>query len=140
MDQEAERLVRGTWQMVEGDRTALARVFYRRLFEIAPEARALFGGVDLPAQERKFADMLDAILRAMDDPDAFTAELKLLGRRHAGYGVRDADYYPVGEALLGALEERLGSAFRHRERAAWREAYLLMAGVMMRAARGAGTD
>jgi len=135
MDRDTERLVLGTWQMVAADRTALARVFYRRLFEIAPEARALFGGGDLAAQEKKFADMLDALLRALRDPEAFAAELKALGRRHAGYGVRDADYYPVGEALLGALEERLGSAFRHRERAAWREAYLLMAGVMMRAAK-----
>lgn len=137
MDRDTERLVRGTWQMVETDRAGLARVFYRRLFEIAPEARALFGGVDLAAQEKKFADMLHAMLRALHDPEAFAAELTTLGRRHAGYGVTDADYYPVGEALLGALEERLGSAFRHRERAAWREAYLLMAGVMMRAAKAA---
>jgi len=48
------------------------------------------------------------------------------------YGVTAADYAPVGDALLLALEEKLGDRFTPRMHAAWREAYQLLAHVMVR--------
>ena len=47
---------------------------------------------------------LDQILPAVCD----------LGRRHARYGVKAADYDTVAGALLGTLQQALGSEFRNR--------------------------
>ena len=63
--------------------------------------------------------------------------LEELGRRHAAYGVRDADYDTVGAALLGTLGDAHGAAFDAELRAAWAAAYGLVAGAMRDgAARG----
>ena len=51
-----------------------------------------------------------------------------------GYGVRDEHYAIVGQALLDTLAIGLGSAFTAEVRAAWTETYLVLAGVMQRAA------
>ena len=63
------------------------------------------------------------------DPDAAA-----LGRRHAGYGAVPPHYASVAEALLHALATTLGPAFTPEVRAAWAEAYTLVAAVMRRAA------
>ena len=42
-----------------------------------------------------------------------------LGRRHAGYGVTDAHYTPVGEALIWTLDKGLGPAFTPDVKDAW---------------------
>src|SRR3546814_20639091 len=58
-----------------------------------------------------------------------------LGRKHAGYGVRDDHYDAVGAALLWTLEQGLGPDFTPETRTAWTEVYGILAGVMKEAAR-----
>jgi hemoglobin-like flavoprotein len=60
--------------------------------------------------------------------------LRLLGRRHAGYGVNAADYDTVAGALLGTLEQALGSEFTPAVRDAWVTYYQTLAGEMKAAA------
>ncbi len=59
--------------------------------------------------------------------------LVALGRRHRDYGVREADYDRVREALLGAIANVIGDSFTRDVRSAWEEAYALTASVMKRA-------
>ena len=132
MTPEAIRLVRESWSRVEDTRLDLARAFYRHLFTIAPALRRLFGQVPSEVQEQKFADMLGEIVRVIDQPYRMLPEVSLLGKRHTQYGVTPADYAPVGDALLLALEERLGNEFTPRMHAAWREAYHVLAQTMVR--------
>jgi hemoglobin-like flavoprotein len=49
---------------------------------------------------------------------------------HRRYGVRDADFDTVGEALLWALKQGLGTAFTPEVREAWATAYALVSDVM----------
>ncbi len=132
MTPEAIRLVRESWSRVEDTRVDLARAFYRHLFTIAPDTRRLFGQVPPAVQEEKFADMLGEIVRVLDQPYRMLPQVSLLGRRHMQYGVTADDYAPVGDALLLALEERLGTEFTPRMHAAWREAYQMLAHTMVR--------
>jgi hemoglobin-like flavoprotein len=132
MTPEAIQLVRESWSRVEEDRVDLARAFYRHLFTIAPDLHRLFGQVPLSVQEEKFADMLGEIVRVLDQPYRMLPQVNLLGRRHTQYGVTASDYAPVGDALLLALEEKLGSDFTPRMHAAWREAYQMLAQTMVR--------
>ena len=132
MTPEAIRLVRESWARLEDTRVDLAHAFYRHLFRIAPHLRRLFGNVPPGAQEEKFADMLGEIVTVLDRPYRMLPQVQLLGRRHTQYGVTASDYAPVGDALLLALEEKLGTDFTPRMHAAWREAYQMLAQTMVR--------
>jgi hemoglobin-like flavoprotein len=61
--------------------------------------------------------------------------VKSMGRRHAGYGVRDEHYDTVGAALLWTLEQGLGSAFTPAVREAWTAALGVLAVTMKDAAK-----
>ena len=60
--------------------------------------------------------------------------MQALGRRHAGYGVREEHYATVGAALLWTLEQGLGDTFTTPVRDAWATAYGTLASVMIEAA------
>jgi nitric oxide dioxygenase len=61
--------------------------------------------------------------------------IEALGRRHAGYGVKDEHYATVAAAMLWALEQGLGARFTPDVRDAWGAAYGLLATTMQAAAR-----
>jgi hemoglobin-like flavoprotein len=126
-------LVRRSWRVFAAPAPTAATAFYARLFELNPECRTLFGASDLAHQGCKLMRMLNEIVALLDQPEALIGEVARLGTRHATYGVRDRDYGSVGAALLWTLERELGPAFDAETRAAWAEAYLLVARVMRRA-------
>jgi len=97
-------------------------LFYERLFTLNPDFRALFKH-DMRVQGVKLTSMLDVIVDHLDDPDEILPALREMGERHAGYGVNDADYDAVGEALLWMLEQVLGEAFTPAVRDAWAACY-----------------
>jgi len=131
---ERERLIRESWARFQPHAGPAAARFYAHLFELDPASERLFAATDMVAQGHKLMQMLEEIVRVLDVPEALVGQVADLGRRHVGYGVRDADYESVGAALLWTLEEALGPAFTPEVREAWSEAYLLLASVMRRAA------
>jgi nitric oxide dioxygenase len=104
--------------------------FYDRLFEIAPETRALFSG-SLSAQRAKFAAELAFIVTTIRRHDAFVASASELGRRHGAVGVQPEQFRTAGAALLDALAGVLGPAWTPALSEAWRLAYRLTAEAMM---------
>src|SRR5215207_10191952 len=130
---EQHLLVQRSWALAAARGDELARRFYARLFEIDRGAARLFAGLDMAAQHRKFTGMLAAIVGVLDDPDTMVPGLAALGRRHAAYGVHEAHYATVGEALLHALGATLGDALSADARAAWADAHALIGAVMRRA-------
>jgi hemoglobin-like flavoprotein len=111
-----------------------AALFYRRLFEIDPSLRRMFRG-DMSEQRKKLLQMLTAAVKGLDRLDQLVPVVQELGRRHATYGVADAHYDTVGEALLWTLEKGLGSAFTPETKEAWATVYGLLASTMQEAAR-----
>lgn len=136
MDQESIRLVQQTWKQVDPIREQAAALFYGRLFELAPSLRPLFKG-DMAEQGRKLMNMLATAAMGIDRLDSIVGEVQALGRRHVAYGVQDAHYDTVGAALLWTLEQGLGDAFTPQVKAAWAEAYTLLADTMKQAAADA---
>jgi len=134
MSPESERLVRESWEAARPTSDAVVTAFYARLFEANPSLAALFDGTNMEEQRRKFTVMLSEIVRVLDQPDLLVGEVADSGRRHVNYGVQDRDYEDVGAALMWALEQSLGERFTPETRAAWREAYDLLAAVMRRSA------
>ncbi|MEZ5386285.1 MAG: globin domain-containing protein [Prosthecobacter sp.] len=93
-------------------------VFYRRLFERAPELKPMFKG-DIELQAKKLLEMLGVLIAMLERPHGLELELKAMGARHAGYGVKDEHYAVVGQALLDMLGETLDGDFTPDVREAW---------------------
>lgn len=129
------QLVRESYAAVEPIADTAATIFYRRLFDLDPDLRALFPS-DLTAQRRNLMQTLTVVVRNLDRLEGILPAVEALGRRHAGYRVRRDDYETVGAALLDTLGEGLGDAFTLEVRSAWTAAYGLLASVMIAASEG----
>jgi hemoglobin-like flavoprotein len=129
MRQEEIYVVKSSWAKVLPISTQAAEMFYRRLFDVAPELKALFKG-DLHEQGQRLMHMINVAVNGLERWDHIVPTLHALGRRHAEYGVKDADYDAVASALLWTLEQGLGEAFTDDVKQAWNTAYTLLAGTM----------
>jgi nitric oxide dioxygenase len=128
--------VQRSYRELVASRAEIAATFYRRLFEANPELRTLFPE-DLAELRVKFTAQLGEIVASIDHLDELLERTEALGGRHAGYGVRAADYDRVGSALVGALEEvttRSGGTWTPELGVAWRVAYGLVAQGMQQGA------
>jgi hemoglobin-like flavoprotein len=136
MDERQIDLIRTSFAQVVPIKVQAAAMFYARLFEIAPPLRGLFYG-DMEEQGAKLMAMLATAVAHLDRLDTIIPAVRALGTRHAAYGVKEADYTPVAEALLWTLGQGLGEAFTPETEAAWVAAYTILAGQMQEAARAA---
>ena|SRR5277367_1814327 len=112
-----------------------AALFYGRLFEIAPEVKPLFRG-DIEEQGRKLMAMLAAVVNGLGNLETVLPAASALAKRHIDYGVKAADYAPVGAALLWTLQRGLGSQWTPELAAAWTEAYTVLSEFMISEAYG----
>jgi len=136
VSQEQKALVQETFAMVEPIADQAAELFYGRLFETAPELRALFKD-DIAEQQRKLMAVLKIAVAGLDDPDRLVPIVQALGERHKGYGVEDSHYPIVAGALLWTLEQGLGDAYTPEVADAWAAVYGLLSSVMIEAAANA---
>ena len=131
-------LVQASFEQVRPILEPAAVMFYDRLFELDPSLRSLFRS-SREAQAQKLAQALTVVVKGLEHPAQLRGAIEALGRRHAGYGVRDEHYTTVGAALLWTLEQGLGAAFTPEVRAAWVDAYGWLAFVMREAAAAGAT-
>jgi nitric oxide dioxygenase len=110
-----------------------ADAFYHRLFQLDISLRPMFKH-DIDLQRRKLISSLVLVIKNLQRPEVFLHKVQNLGRAHVGYGVQSHHYDLVGEALLYAIEQRLGRDFTPEVKAAWSEAYNLVANTMQTAA------
>jgi nitric oxide dioxygenase len=129
-------LVRSSWSLIAERAGVFTARFYSRLFEIDADVAQLFTGVDMRAQNWKLAQTLGVVVQALDNLDVLLPAVAALGKRHTQYGVVPAHFEPVGAALLHAFSDTLGKRFTPEARAAWTQAYALVADEMQRALAG----
>lgn len=127
LDPSEVGLVKQTFAMVCCVVTNASKLFYERLFELAPELRSQFPG-DLRSHGFKFMATLKFLVDGLENP-AFTSSTSTsLGSPQALLGV-DEEYYQVyGEALLWMLQRTLGRSFTSEVRSAWVDAYAVWTG------------
>ena len=115
----------------------LVDTFYRRLFATAPSVAPLFAGTDMSRQKAKLLATLVLVRNSLRDLDALVPKLRELGERHGAYGAQ-AEHYPVvGAALIAAMAELAGDAWRPEYEHAWSEAFVIVAGAMLEGAAAA---
>lgn len=122
MTLEQVHLIRKSFAELSRHEHIAALVFYRRLFEIDPNLQRLFKG-DIEEQSKKLLEMLAVLIAMLERPLGLELELKAMGLRHAGYGVKDEHYAMVGRALLDMLAETLDRGFTPEVRESWTGLY-----------------
>jgi len=125
--------VRSSFAAIRPISAQAAALFYTRLFQLDPSLRPMFTR-DLQEQGRMLMQVLGVAVASLDRIQTLIPTLHDLGRRHAGYGVRDENYDVVAEALLWTLEQGLGPKFTPQVRDAWTTTYAVLARTMQHGA------
>jgi hemoglobin-like flavoprotein len=128
--------VKNSWSKVTPIADQASVLFYERLFTLDPSLRALFKP-DMTEQRKLLMTMLGTAVGGLDRLETIVPAIQALGRRHKGYGVTEANYATVGQALLWTLEQGLGEAFTPAVREAWTATFVLVSDTMKTAARAA---
>jgi hemoglobin-like flavoprotein len=129
---EQTELVRQSFDAIWPVRRKLADQFYRRFFELAPDAQGLFRG-DMERQYLKLMDMIAAIVGTLDKREMFQSIISHSGRQHAQFGAKPLHFAAFGDALIWGLEQQFGAAFTPEMKEAWIELYDDVQREMMRA-------
>jgi nitric oxide dioxygenase len=128
-----KHLVRDSLESVREYEAAVVTLFYGRLFETAPETRALFK-IDIREQSKKLLDTLVTAVDALDRFEELTPFLADLGRRHVAHGVLPEHYAKLRSAFLWALGQALGLEFDNETRTAWEQLLSAISAVMLEGA------
>jgi len=135
MTPDQVKLVQDSFAKVAPISETAAELFYGRLFEIAPQVKAMFPA-DMTEQRRKLTMMLAAVVKGLGDLPSILPAASALATRHVSYGAK-AEHYPVvGAALLWTLEKGLGDGWTPDIAAAWTTAYGTLSGYMISEAYG----
>ena len=135
MTQDQVQLVQQSFSKVAPIADQAAVLFYDRLFETAPQVKAMFPA-DLTEQRKKLMATLAVVVNGLGDLTSILPAASALAKRHVTYGAR-AEHYPVvGAALLWTLEKGLGEGWTPAIADAWTAAYGTMSGFMITEAYG----
>jgi hemoglobin-like flavoprotein len=135
MTPDQVKLVQQSFAKVAPISETAAVLFYDRLFEIAPQVRAMFPA-DMTEQRKKLMMTLAAVVNGLANLDSILPAASALATRHVAYGTK-AEHYPVvGSALLWTLEKGLGEAWTLELAEAWTAAYGTLSGFMIAEAYG----
>jgi hemoglobin-like flavoprotein len=135
MTPDQVQLVQRSFAKVAPISEAAAVLFYDRLFEIAPQVKAMFPS-DMTEQRKKLMATLAVVVGGLSSLEAILPAASALAIRHVSYGAK-AEHYPVvGAALLWTLEKGLGDSWTPEIADAWSTAYGTLAGYMISEAYG----
>jgi hemoglobin-like flavoprotein len=135
MTPEQVQLVQESFSMVAPIADQAAVLFYDRLFETAPQVKAMFPE-DMTEQRKKLMATLAVVVNGLSNLESILPAASALATRHVAYGAK-AEHYPVvGATLLWTLEKGLGEAWTAELAAAWGAAYATLSGYMISVAYG----
>lgn len=133
MTQKQIEIVKSTWQLIADiDPVTVGDLFYKRLFETAPQVKAMFHK-PIKEQSKKLLSMIGYVIAKLDKLDTILSEITKLAQRHAEYGVQPFHYKIVGEALLWTLEKGLEENWNEEVQESWTICYSLLSNAMINA-------
>jgi hemoglobin-like flavoprotein len=96
------KLVQESFAKVAPIADQAAVMFYNRLFEVAPQVKAMFPA-DLTEQRKKLMATLSVVVNGLSNLDSVLPAASALARRHVSYGAKP-DHYPVvgGRSVVDA--------------------------------------
>ena len=107
-----------------------AVIFYDRLFEVAPQVKAMFPA-DMTEQRKKLMATLAFVVNGLGNLESILPAASALATRHVSYGAKKEHYPVVGAALLWTLEQGLGDGWTPDLADAWSTAFGTLSGYMI---------
>jgi hemoglobin-like flavoprotein len=135
MTPDQVKLVQESFAKVAPISDQAAAIFYDRLFEVAPQVKAMFP-VDMTEQRKKLMATLAVVVNGLSRLESILPAASALAQRHVAYGAKPTHYPVVGAALLWTLERGLGEAWTPAVADAWTAAYGTLSGFMIAEAYG----
>jgi len=129
MDEAQQALVRATFAEIAPIADRAGAMLYEKMFALDPDLRRLFA-IDIETQGAKLMAVFATAIANLHRLDEILPKVRELGRRHAGYGVKDRDYDTGGVALAQTLEAAFGDDFTPVIRDAWSACYGAITGKM----------
>ena len=135
MTPDQVKLVQQSFAKVAPIADQAAVMFYDRLFEVAPQVKAMFPA-DMAEQRRKLMATVSAVVNGLGTLESVLPAASALATRHVSYGAKAVHYPVVGGALLWTLEKGLGDGWTPEVADAWTAAYGTLSGFMISEAYG----
>ena len=129
------KLVQESFAKVAPISDQAAVMLYNRLFEVAPQVKAMFPA-DMTEQRKKLMATLAVVVNGLGNLESILPAASALATRHVSYGAKPEHYPVVGNALLWTLEKGLGEAWTAEVADAWTAAYGTLSGFMISEAYG----
>jgi len=133
LTQKTKDIVKATAPVLAQHGHTIIKRFYKRMFEAHPELKNVFNMAhqEQGQQQQALARAVYAYAENIEDPGSLAAVLQNIANKHASLGVRAEQYPIVGEHLLGAIKEVLGSAATDEIISAWTQAYGNLADILI---------
>lgn len=126
-------LVQESFEKLRPIAQTAGELFYKNLFEIAPQARAMFK-TPIPEQAGKLMYTLGYVVTHLRTPETILDDVRKLALRHNQYGAKPEHYELVGKALLKTLQEGFAGEWNADLLDAWAAAYGMVSTAMIHAA------
>ena len=106
--------------------------FYHSFFELAPDIKSMFTNVSIVHQGKLLAAVIASALSSLKKPTILRKKLLELVIGHNAKGVKAAHYGKMGLALVGSLEEVLGTTvFSAEIKRSWLRIYSFMLSIIV---------
>ncbi|MCD5322860.1 MULTISPECIES: NO-inducible flavohemoprotein [Pontibacillus] len=130
---EQKSIIKSTAPILKERGTEITSRFYQQLFTSHPELLNLFNQTNQKKgrQQTALAGAVYAAAENIDQLEDILPVVKQIGHKHRSIGVRPEHYPIVGEHLLLAMKEVLGSDATDDVLEAWKEAYGVIASVFI---------
>lgn len=130
MTPEEIRLVQESFRQLQPHYAQAGDLFYGRLFQLAPELRAMFP-VEMVEQHEKFFQVLGTIVYNMHSVKSYYTVAQQLAFRHVGYGVKPHHFPLMGACMIWTVQQMLGEDCPVAVRDAWITAYATLSQFMI---------
>jgi hemoglobin-like flavoprotein len=131
MTSEQIAIVKKSWRSLQGiNPELLGDVFYSYLFLKNPSLEKMFK-TSKEVQAKKLIDMLDIVVRRLDNLEELIEEIHAMAKRHVEYGVQPKHYVQVGNALIWTLKTALGKDWKEEVSESWTACYQDLTQVML---------
>ncbi|GJN68069.1 hypothetical protein PLIIFM63780_001753 [Purpureocillium lilacinum] len=130
---QQKQIVKATIPALEQHGIAITTLFYKRLLQDHPELRNIFNTAHQATGEQPaaLAHAVWAYASNIDNPGALKEAVSRIGHKHASLGVTAEQYPIVGQGLLAAIKDVLGSAATPEILEAWAAAYQQLADIFI---------
>lgn len=135
MNAQQIELVKSTVPVLRENGVALTSYFYKRMLGNHPELKNVFNldSQNSGRQPRALAAAVLAYAENIENPSVLAKAIEHISSKHVSLAIQPDQYAIVGENLLHSISEVLDVPFESDLIAAWKQAYLQLADILINA-------